>query len=321
MSVTRSLARNLNALANKVKPRKPSGYRLFDLVLVRRRKVSASLTSLVFTGEDAIAIRTLAPDQRIKLFFPAPDGSLAALPHNGDWLAALRAMPTPQRPAMRTYTIRSLNPARAEVEVEFVLHGETGPASTWATHAKPGARLQMLAPDACFAGDPGGYEWQPPQGVRHVLLIGDETALPAIAGALEQMAGWPEPPQVEAFIEVPQEADRLAIAGPPTARVVWLPRAPGQQAHGAGMRRAALELAQLPANALPVEAPGPLKHVDIEKEILWERAAPANAHFYAWVAGESAAVMAIRRYLVSERGLDRRGMTFMGYWREGRVFE
>lgn len=39
----------------------------------------------------------------------------------------------------------------------------------------------------------------------------------------------------------------------------------------------------------------------------------------AWVAGESAVVMNIRRYWVGELGLDRRALTFMGYWREGRV--
>ncbi len=85
-----------------------------------------------------------------------------------------------------------------------MLHGETGPASRWAAHAKPGDRLQIVAPDAAFDADPGGYEWLPPDGVRQVLLIGDETALPAIAAILEQLALHPDPPRVQAFIEVPR---------------------------------------------------------------------------------------------------------------------
>ena len=38
---------------------------------------------------------------------------------------------------------------------------------------------------------------------------------------------------------------------------------------------------------------------------------------YAWLAGESACVRALRRHLVSARGLDRSRITFTGYWRQG----
>lgn len=321
MSITTALARNLNTLINQVKPRKASGYRVFDLTLARRQVVSPSLASLVFTGTDAQLIRTLAPDQRIKLFFPAPNGSRASLPHSTDWLATLRAMPVAQRPAMRTYTIRSVNPQAREVEVEFVLHGETGPASTWATHAEPGAPLQMVAPTAEFDGNPGGFEWQPPAGIKHVLLIGDETALPAIAGILEALARQPSPPSVEAFIEVPEEHDIRPLVQPAGANVQWLPRHAQATAHGEGMQRAARTLATLPRAHVGAAAAQPLKVVDIETQILWDLASPANSDFYAWVAGESAAVMAIRKHWISELGLDRRSLTLMGYWRLGRALD
>lgn len=64
-----------------------------------------------------------------------------------------------------------------------------------------------------------------------------------------------------------------------------------------------------------------LEDIDIDEEILWELASPESGSFYAWVAGESAAVMAIRRYLVQERGIDKRHLTLMGYWRLGKVFD
>jgi NADPH-dependent ferric siderophore reductase len=62
---------------------------------------------------------------------------------------------------MRTYTIRALRREACEVDVDFVLHGVNGPASAWATTARMGDRLQMVAPNLAYAGDPGGYEWKP----------------------------------------------------------------------------------------------------------------------------------------------------------------
>lgn len=65
-----------------------SAYRVFDLVLARRISLSPSLTRLVFTGPDVAQMCTLAPDQRVKLFFPAPDGSLPSLPNELHWQPA-----------------------------------------------------------------------------------------------------------------------------------------------------------------------------------------------------------------------------------------
>lgn len=319
MPIPPSLTRPLANLVKRATSRKAGGYQLFDLTLSRSRLVSPSLASLVFTGEHAQSIHALAADQRIKLFFPLPGQTPAKLPAHDDWHVAFKALPMALRPAMRTYTLRRVNPAASEVEVEFVLHGEHGPASAWATHAQPGDTLQMVAPHAGFDGDPGGYEWNPPAGIRHVLLIGDETALPAIAGILETLAAAPMPPRVEAFIEVPDVHDTRPLVQPGDARVVWLPRAPSGARHGEGMCQAAREAATLPAATGP--RPAALGDVDIEKQVLWDRATPTDDGFYAWVAGESAAVMAIRKHWVAERGIDRRSVALMGYWRLGRALE
>ena len=317
-SITHALQQGLRRL---IKGRAPAtgAYRIFDLVLARRIHLSPSLARLVFTGPDVAQMVTLAPDQRVKLLFPAPDGSLPNLSNAQHWKAAHSALPTARRPPMRTYTIRALRPEALEVDVDFVLHGVNGPASAWATHAQVGERLQMVAPNLAHEGDPGGYEWKPPQGVRNVLLVGDETALPAIAGILEQLADdQPELP-VQAFIEVPLEADCLPLRHGNASHIHWLPRELLNCEHGQAMQQAVRELASLPQGQAAPQVK--LEAVDIDTRILWEQASSANSAFHAWVAGESATVMDIRRYLIKERGLQRECLTLMGYWRAGRTFD
>ncbi len=92
-------------------------------------------------------------------------------------------MPANQRPAMRTYTIRHLRAEQGEVDIDFVLHGETGPASRWAIRSGVGEPIQIVAPDRQFsAQDAGGFEWKPPHTLKHLLLVADATALPAALG-------------------------------------------------------------------------------------------------------------------------------------------
>lgn len=298
-------------------PAKAASYRIFDVQLKRRITISPSLVRLVFTGAQVDQMRTVAPDQRIKLLFPSPDGQPAQLPHERHWHQLLKALEPAQKPAMRTYTIRALRSAVREVDVEFVLHGDNGPASHWATHARPGDRLQMVAPCRDHDDDPGGYEWQPPTGIRQVVLIGDETALPAIAGILEELDRVSTAAHVQAFIEVPQRNDKQALNLSDRLQVTWLARDELNLGHGEGMLRAARELATLPL--AKTDNNTPLEEVDIDTQLVWELATPMDNPFYAWVAGESAAVMNIRRYFVGELGLDRRTMSFMGYWRLGRA--
>ncbi|MDD1014584.1 siderophore-interacting protein [Pseudomonas rubra] len=318
-SLTNALGNGLRKLVGK--PAKASAYRMFDVQLKAIVPLSPSLTRFVFGGEDVAQMHTLAADQRIKMFFPSADGQPPQLPKHGAWQDARRALSAEQSPPMRTYTIRQLRREAREVDVEFVLHGVNGPASAWATQARVGDRLQMVAPNLAYDGDPGGYEWRPPKNLRNLLLIGDETALPAIAGILEQLArDLPEVP-VQAFIEVPGEADCLELTCSPATRLNWLPRDVLHCTHGEAMIHAIRELAQLPPTTAGVGHNVKLEEVDIDRQILWELAKPCNGEFYAWIAGESAAVMNIRRYLISERGLDRSALTLMGYWRAGRTFD
>ncbi|MGQ4879345.1 siderophore-interacting protein [Billgrantia sp. LNSP4103-1] len=305
-------------------------YHLFDITLSRRTRVSPSLARFTFTGPDVARMTTYAPDQRIKLFFPTAPGSLDALfdcasRTPDDWYAAYRGLPDHQRPPMRTYTIRALRAEQGEVDVEFVLHGDEGPASRWAMRAQPGDRLAMTAPSRDVPNAGVGYEWKPPRGVKRILVIADETALPAAAGILEELAARADRPQVDALIEVPRGDDAQAL--PAQARVSWLPRdaTPGC-GHGERLLRAIRdvdlrsEVEHLGGRPGGDEAGACAQDEPGDDQLLWE-AAEANdgAPFYAWIAAESKVALGIRRYLVNECGLPKRYVSSMGYWREGKV--
>ncbi|MDN7131146.1 siderophore-interacting protein [Halomonas sp. MC140] len=307
-------------------------YRIFDITLLRRTHVSASLVRFTFSGPDVSQMATYAPDQRIKLFFPEGDATLDPLFEiakraEHDWYSAYRALQDDQRPTARTYTIRALRPECAEVDVEFVLHGDTGPASRWATHARPGDRLAMTAPAADAEGPKLGYEWKPPQGVRRILIIADETALPAAAGILESLDDLPLKPRVEALFEVPLSDDVQSL--PHATELRWLARdaEPGCQ-HGERLMRALhdIDLHQeiVALGGMPCTATATDSRVDErsedEDEPLWEPAVVDNsAPLYVWIAAETKVAMRLRRYLINERGLPKKYVTSMGYWRLGKA--
>lgn len=291
-------------------------YRLFDVALKQRTVLSPSLTRMVFAASDVANMKTDGPDQRIKVFFPLPGQDAPQVPQGEDWYARYRALPEGERAPMRTYTIRALRPEAGEVDIDFVLHGETGPASRWATHARVGDRIGLLAPDAQVADSSQGFEWKPPADVQRVLLVADDTALPAVAGILEDLARWPHPPQVQAFLEVAHDADVLPLAAPVGAQLFWLAREGA--AHGQLLQQAV----QARVGPLGLRAAEQdLAEIDIDQDILWEQASAQGGGLYAWVAGEAGAVMAIRRHLVKDCGIDKRAITFMGYWRHGKVLD
>ena len=127
------------------------------------------------------------PDQQVKLYFPRPGQTVPTLPEPGDdfngWYAAFAAIPEPQRPWMRGYTLRASRPG--EIDIDFVLHPEAGPATDWARAAKPGDTLGMFGPSDYF-GRPvpisrtiAEADW--------LLLAGDATAIPGIATLLASL--------------------------------------------------------------------------------------------------------------------------------------
>jgi NADPH-dependent ferric siderophore reductase len=146
-------------------------------------------------------------DSCVKLFFPLPGKEEPELvaPVAGDvvtWYREYLATPDDIRPPMRTYTVRSNRPDRREFDVDFVLHRPGGPASSWAEAAEPGNRVAFLGPTGVHPIPPGAG-W--------LLLIGDETAVPAIGSIIEST---PPGTAVRAFAEVagPEEHQRFSPA-------------------------------------------------------------------------------------------------------------
>jgi NADPH-dependent ferric siderophore reductase len=152
------------------------------------------------------------PDAAVKLFFPLPGQDTPTLtpPVTGDvvrWYRAYLAIPDAIRPPMRTYTVRATRPKLAEFDVDFVLHDHGGPASRWASSARPGDMVAFLGPTGIY---------QVPEGTRRRLLVGDLTALPAIASIIESApAGTP----VRAFVRVDDHVECQPLPG---ADVRWI---------------------------------------------------------------------------------------------------
>lgn len=292
-------------------------YKMFDAVLKRKQTLSPHMMRVTLAGPMVTEMATWAPDQRVKLFFPAQDGSPARLSHDDGWYARYRSMPESQRPAMRTYTIRHLRAEQGEVDIDFVLHGETGPASRWAIRSVPGESIQITAPQRYFsAQDAGGFEWKPTQALKQLLLVADGTALPAALGILDELSALAEPPVTQAFFEVDSRDDALPVPDWPGLSVEWLVR---DHADAGLLMVEAVRRASLPITAASASETPELAPIDVDEQILWETAESASNGFYGWIAGETVAVMSLRKYLIKERGIPRESLNLMGYWRHNKT--
>lgn len=286
-------------------------------------RVSPTFVRIAFGGADLDDFATPGDvyDARIKLIFPPASGVLPPLDsQTDDWWGDYLAVPETERGSMRTYSIRELRVSGTgtEVVIDFVLHlspGLTGPASSWANAAAVGDELLIVGPRR-GREDRGGIEYAPGEA-SFVVLVGDETAAPAIARILEDA---PRDLRGIAFIEVPLPEDELPIDTPAGVEVHWLPR--GEADHGLRLLPTVLDyLGGSTGQALEVR--------DVEGEdLVWETPVysglgeeigdsqePTDRYF--WIAGESGVVTTLRRHLVRDLGIDRAQVAFMGYWRLG----
>jgi len=285
-------------------------------------RLSPSYVRVELAGPELVDFGVDGPtlDQRIKLLFPGRSGLPDLRPES--WWQDFNALPEGERGAVRTYTIRDVRGEGAEVGivVDFVLHGDGGagahgPGSDWAGNARVGDELLIVVPKR---GEHfGGIEWAPGNADR-LLLVGDETAVPAICSILGAL---PDDATGSAFLEVPTADDIQKVDAPAGIEVRWLPR------EGAPVGSLALEaVGGLLGFAAPAGEPVTPDEVDPDLwetptysssgEPIAEAAAPGDRR-YAWVAGESGLVTALRRHLVNEHGLPRSQVAFMGYWRLG----
>ncbi|MEU4475655.1 siderophore-interacting protein [Micromonospora sp. NPDC023888] len=289
-------------------------WRVFAVTVRAVRRLSPSFVRVTFTGADLDRFADNGYDQRIKLALPLPGERGVDLPQGADWYATWRALPEHRRPPIRTYTVRAVRPHLAEVDVDLVLHGDGGPATRWARRVRAGDEIALVGPDAGYDGDHGGVEFRSSAGST-LLLAGDETAVPAIASICERL---PHDARGVVLLEVPDADDVLPLVAPPGVEVRWLPR--GVEACGSRLVPAVAVAADELLVPGAAGATPPVANVDVDTEILWEVPEEvAAAPLYAWLAGEAGVIRNLRRHLVTERGLDRRAVAFMGYWRLGRA--
>ncbi|MBQ1018661.1 siderophore-interacting protein [Micromonospora sp. D93] len=289
-------------------------WRVFAVTVRAVRRLSPSFTRVTFTGADLDRFADNGYDQRIKLALPLPGQRRGTLPDGADWYAAWRALPEHLCNPIRTYTVRAVRPHLAEVDVDLVLHGDSGPATRWARRASVGDEIALVGPDAGYDGNHGGVEFRQSTGGM-LLLAGDETAVPAISNICERL---PLDARGTVVLEVPDAADVLPLVVPPGVEVRWLSRG----ADGCGSRLVPAVVAAAGELLTPSasKAAQPAPDVDVDTEILWEvPEGVASVPLYAWLAGEAGVIRNLRRHLVTERGLDRRAVAFMGYWRLGHV--
>jgi NADPH-dependent ferric siderophore reductase len=218
------------------------------LTVLRVGQPSPRVRSVTFGGNDLMDFVSLSFDDHLKLFLPADDGAA---------------------PVARDYTPRHFDPVARELTLEFALHGD-GPAAAWAAQARPGESVHMGGPRGSFI-IPTDLDWH--------VLVGDHSALPAIARRLEEL---PAGAAVIAVLQVPHPADRRALTTAAALQLHWVSDAAGCLATVRGLN--------LPAG-----------------------------EGFAWCAGEASSMAALRQVLVHEKGLDRHAMRVAAYWKQGAV--
>lgn len=253
--------------------------------VVRSERLSEHFVRVTLGGLEGFDPR--GTDHWCRLFFTREGQDTLALPTSTNelgWYLQYLATPKSRRPWVRAYTVRDARPEVGEVDVDFVIHsdadGQVGPAAGFALEAQPGDRVGFLDQGVGFTPD-HPHDW--------TLLIGDETALPAIAGICRDL---PADATGVAIIEVPGADDRQEFPAPVGIEVRWIHRDESSKPDG---RPGALALAALAEATLP------------------------EGTVHAHCIGESALATGARRHLVQERGVPKRHVDFVGYWRHGRA--
>lgn len=147
--------------------RRPLAIRHLTVSAVTR--IAPTMARVTLVGDELAGFEAPGPADHVKAFFPGPDGVLAVPTITDDGLRQPETGPV----HARDYTPLEFRPdgdSGPELDIDFVLHGDDGPASLWASNAKPG--------DPFVFGGPRGSV-MPPEGAEQVIVAVDETGLPA----------------------------------------------------------------------------------------------------------------------------------------------
>ncbi|MEU6312987.1 siderophore-interacting protein [Streptomyces sp. NPDC047014] len=252
---------------------------LRELTVLRVTDVTPGMRRLTLGGpqlgafrKDGLDLPELSSegfDDHVKFFFAEEGADAPVLPGQNvsslDW-------PADARPLTKDYTPVRYDPAAGEIDFDFVNHAG-GVASSWAQSAEPGDVTWIAGPKMSHR-HPEGADW--------LLVIGDETALPAIGRWLAEM---PEGTRARVFIEVGEESHRQELPTRADAEITWLVR------DGA------------PAGTTDL----------LESAVRAMEWLPGTV--FAWAAGESVTLKGIRRHLAVDRAVPREQTHITGYWR------
>ncbi|MBB3297265.1 NADPH-dependent ferric siderophore reductase [Rhizobium anhuiense] len=214
--------------------------------------VTPGMRRITLTGDDLADFISLAPDDHIKIFVPAADGG----------------------EERRDYTPRRYDNTERTLTIDFALH-EAGPVTRWAIDARAGDRLEIGGPRGSAVVS---------RTVKRWLLIGDETALPAIGRRIEESGAGTV---ITAVAAVTDPLEEQVFETSAELHVRWAHR-PLSQATDA---TALLKL---------------LSTVDIQPET------------FIWVAAEASVTRDIRAHLL-ERGCPLSWIKASGYWVFGKA--
>lgn len=230
---------------------------------------SPDMRRITLTGEDLHGFVSSSFDDHVKLLVPEQAGQIPAMPVTGE--KGLEFPEGQQAPAMRDYTPRRYDPVNNELEIDFVLHHD-GPATSWATHAKIGDPLGIAGPRGSMVIT-RDFDWH--------LLIGDETAIPAIGRRLEEL---PANSRAIVVIKTCREHARIEFAHQCELDIRWVTEA-----------------------SPPVDGPGALE------SSVRQLSLPAGEGF-AWAAGEHKEIRAVRKYLTEGLQLPNNRIRAASYW-------
>lgn len=247
--------------------------RFRQLIVNRVERLTPHLVRITLAGEALEGFVSLGFDDHVKVFFPDPVTGVLTIPTAG---AEGPVWPEGARPTMRDYTPHHFDPVARTLQIDFALHQPGGPATEWAAQAQVGQTLGVGGPRGSLIV-PTGFDWH--------LLMGDDTALPAIARRLAEL---PAGARAEVFIEVDGPDDHLALPSAATLNVQWVHRSSAE------------------AGALPL------------LDALRRTAMPAGV-FHSWIGCESTQAKALRAYLTSECLANPLWIRASSYWRKGSV--
>ena len=265
-----------------------AGRPIHSFTVVRSEQLTAHIVRVVLGGN---GFDTFTPneftDSYVKVVIVPNGVDVAALPHPLT-LDSFDGLPENQKPTVRTYTVRRVDPDARELTIDFVVHGDHGVAAPWAARVQPGQPAYLMGPSGAYAPDPAA-DWH--------LFAGDEAAIPAISVALEAL---PADAVGQVFIEVATPDDEVELNAPAGVTVSWVHR---------GGR----------ADTVPEDLAG--DHAPLIAAVTSARWLPGQVQVF--IHGEAQAVMHnLRPYIRKERGVDAKwASSISGYWRRGRTEE